>query len=88
MSRVKPIYLYITCDSVDGKRTGKQHIYQGYRQRYQYTDVIYTGNKSLCGKYSVYDEDEINMEFEKAKEYNESKSPNLCKNCLRARLTR
>jgi len=81
---IKPLLIFVTCDSTDGTRTGKQHIYKPYKQRYEYTDEVYTGNKSLCGRFSILNENEVNMEFVEAKEYNEPESTNVCKNCLRS----
>jgi len=74
----------VTCDNAEGTISGKQHIYKPFKQTWEYTDEVYTGNKSLCGRYSILDGDECNMEFEKVKEYHESEALNTCKNCLRS----
>ena len=84
MNRVIIPLLAITCDNAAGTKSGKQHLYKPYKQRWEYTDEIYTGNISLCGRYSILDGDECNMEFEKAKEYHEGRASNICKNCLRS----
>ena len=84
MKRVKPTYIYITCDNTNGLGSTKQHIYKPLKQRWENTDEVYTGNKSLCGRFSIFDGDEYNMIFKDVIEYDEPESKTICKNCLRS----
>lgn len=56
---------WATLDTSDGSRSIKQHAFVAKKRRLAITLEEFVGNKSLCGKITVSNEDENPEEFSK-----------------------
>ena len=73
---------WLTLDSGDGERTLKQHGFILFPHIPRFSGEMFNGNRSLCGRIKVMDENEDFVEFSLLEEEPLNREK-VCKKCLK-----